>query len=165
MPDTPAPTSATAPRARSTACVLLPVSSTIACWPCVTTPSCCASACTFCACAPAALMVSSIAPRTCAASRPSVEASRLMSAISRCASSGGAGCGAAGSTCAGAGFFSRLNMENRTRWRPLGSPLPQLAAQACDRLAVQLADAALGDAEHGGDLLEIHVVLVVHAHH
>ena len=37
-------------------------------------------------------------------------------------------------------------------------------AQACDRLAVQLANPGFGDTQHGGNFLEVHVMFVVHAH-
>ena len=39
-----------------------------------------------------------------------------------------------------------------------------LGPQAGDGLAVQLADAGFRDPKHSSDFLEIHVMLVVHAH-
>src|SRR5256885_15858032 len=41
---------------------------------------------------------------------------------------------------------------------------PHFCPHARNRLAVQLAHARFGHAEHGGGFLEVHVVLVVHAH-
>src|SRR5688572_14931216 len=41
----------------------------------------------------------------------------------------------------------------------------QLHAQACDRLGMNLAHAGLAHAEHFADFAQVHLLLVIHAHH
>src|SRR5438552_1823093 len=172
MPATSVPTSSTALRARSTAprlsfdTLLMPsCARVISCtWP--------ASADRTLAWPAETLCVSSIRPRTSAASRPMFDACLPIESIAACMSirlaGGSTATVATGST--GLLFLKALNMLNfpiqrRQPLRIFGSILAQLDAQAGDRLAVQLANARLRDFEHGCDFLQIHVVLVVHAHH
>src|SRR5262245_57108469 len=105
-------------------------------------------------------------PRTSAASRPIREDWRdRRSTMPRASMAGSA---VIGGSVPALRALRKLNITSllaqRVRIESPESPLPQLRAQPRDRLTVELAHAALGHAEHSRDLLEVHVVLVVHAH-
>src|SRR5690606_38809409 len=108
---------------------------------------------------------SSNAPLSSAASRPSADASWAIFAMSAPISTLRDGAGAMSPLAAIATSARRVFQKACFMGSPRCSdPLLEAGADARDRLAVQLRDPRLRHAEHGPDLLEVHVLLVVHGH-